>query len=332
MNKRLVLLAAAMSLAVVCPAGARTLIPGGQSIGIAVSTDGLMVTGTPDIGGEPSPARLAGIRQGDVICEVDGKGIGDPRALSAALDGSRHDITVRRGQTEIRVSVLPVYDAAERAYRIGAIVRQGTAGIGTLTFYDPATGGFGALGHAVTDEDTGLPLPAHGGGIYENAVTDVHRGIEGTPGELAGQFYEGGYLGGIEKNTQRGVFGSLDIDMINPDYPEGIETAPEKDIRTGRATIITTVGDEGPRCYDCEIVRLGSPNDNEKSFTLQITDDELLERTGGIVQGMSGSPVIQNGRLVGAITHVLINDPTTGYGIGIDRMLAEADTPLDSAA
>ena len=306
-------------------ASARTLVPGGQSIGVAVSTGGLVVTGAADVGSTPSPGRLAGIRVGDVITRVNDTEVESVKQLGALLTGDVCRVAFTRDGQEQEVTLTPAFDDQAGIHRLGLWVRQGTAGIGTLTFYDPETGLYGALGHAVTDEDSGIVLPVSDGGIYENSIINVEKGREGQPGEIMGQFYDGGYLGDVDANTRHGVFGHLSQELVNSMYPNSIDAAEHGEMRTGSARILTTVGDEGLREYDCEIVRLHDQSDAaDKSFTIKVTDPDLIGVTGGIVQGMSGSPVIQDGRLIGAVTHVLVNDPTMGYGISIQKMLEAA--------
>ncbi len=313
---------AVLFLAGAAGAEAKTLVPGGRSIGVAVTTEGLVVIGASDIGTIPSPARLAGLKPGDIITTVDGKKIGGVDELLAMLGDKSVKVTYTRNGEAHTATLTPAKDANDGKYKLGVWVRDSTAGIGTLTFYDPETGRYGALGHAVTDTDAGIVLPIEGGGIYENSIIDVKRGEEGTPGEIIGQFYDGGYLGTIDENTDFGIFGDAEGIMKNALYPNGIETADPDQVRTGKAKILTTVGDEGLTEYDAQIVRIEDQNSPAtRSFTIRVTDKRLLDKTGGIVQGMSGSPVIQDGRLVGAVTHVYVNDPTMGYGVYIDWML-----------
>jgi len=303
-------------------AEAKTLVPGGQSIGVAVETEGLVVIGASDIGSIPSPARLAGLKPGDIITDVDGTRVGGVEELLSMLGGKSIKLTYTRDGETQNATLTPAKDESDGKYKLGVWVRDSTAGIGTLTFYDPETGRYGALGHAVTDSDAGIVLPIEGGAIYENSILDVKRGEEGTPGEIIGQFYDGGYLGTIDENTDFGIFGDAADSVNNTLYPNGIETADPDDVRTGKAKILTTVGDEGLTEYDAQIVRIEDQNQPAtRSFTIRVTDKRLLDKTGGIVQGMSGSPVIQDGKLVGAVTHVYVNDPTMGYGVYIDWML-----------
>ena len=306
----------------------RTLIPGGQSVGVALLTEGVVVVGSSDVGKTPSPAYSAGIRPGDRIVRVGDTpvtGSEQLRALIAA--GGEATLEIARGDETMTVSVEPALDPADGAYRLGAWVRDSTAGIGTLSFYDPQSGAFGALGHAITDVDTGIVLPVGYGGIYESAVVDVTKGKSGEPGELLGQFFDAEtQLGEVTSNTDFGIFGTTGEPVVNPLYPDGLPVGTRGDIHVGPAQLLTTLADGEIRAYDCEIVKL---NDQDapatRSMVVKVTDEALLRATGGIVQGMSGSPIVQDSKLVGAVTHVFINDPTQGYGVYIEWMLDAAE-------
>ena len=314
------LLACAM---LTCAACAKVVVPGGHTVGVALKTGGAVVIGTSDVGASPSPARLAGLRGGDVIISVDGVRASDAAELTGLLHEGQCRVSYMRDGKKHEALMTPVY--SEGAYRLGAWVRDSAAGIGTLTFYDPETDKLGALGHPVTDADTGIVLPVTEGTIYQNTIVGIDKGKRGSPGEILGQFYDGEKLGKIETNNASGVFGTAENMPVNALYPKGIETAGADELRTGDAEILCTVDSAGIRKFDCEIVdidrRMSGTN---RAFTLEITDKELISATGGIVQGMSGSPIIQNGKLVGAVTHVLVNDPTRGYGIFIENMLDAA--------
>ena len=309
-------------------AEARRLIPGGQSVGIAIETQGLLVVGTSDLGQSASPARLAGLESGDVITKVDGSEVRTARELEALLrDGEEAAVTVMRDGEERSLTLTPATDPRDGKTRIGAWVRSSTAGVGTLTFVDPETGAFGALGHAISDVDTGVLLPVAEGGLYESEVVEVRRSERGAPGEIVGDFLtEERKIGCVTRNCDYGVFGeNYAGDAQSALYPEGLIVGDRSQLHTGDAQILTTV-DDAVKAYDCEIERLESGESaNLRSIVLHITDPELLARTGGIVQGMSGSPIVQGGRLIGAVTHVLVNDPTRGYGILIENMLNAAE-------
>ena len=247
-------------------------------------------------------------------------------ALKALMKLAPQTATVVRDGAERTLTLTPAADPRDGRARIGAWVRSSTAGVGTLTFVDPQTGAFGALGHAISDVDTGIMLPVAEGGMYESAVVEVRRSERGAPGEIVGDFLtEEKQIGCVTRNCDCGVFGdNYTGDLADALYPDGLPVGARSQLHTGDAQILTTV-DEYVQAYDCEIERLESESDaGTRSMVLHITDPALLARTGGIVQGMSGSPIIQDGKLVGAVTHVFVNDPTRGYGIFIENMLYAA--------
>ena len=306
----------------------RVLVPGGRTLGVALKTEGVVVVGASDLGSKASPARMAGVRAGDVIQSVDGVQIGSASALSECIqNGAAVTLGVLRDGEAMDIDVAPAEDPRDGAYRLGVWVRESTAGVGTLTYYDPDSGEYGALGHAITDVDTGVAFPVGEGAVFENAIVRINRGAENAPGELTGKFFETEIeLGGIERNTEFGVFGSADGEIADGSlYPEGLPVGWRDEIHTGAAQILSTIDAENVRAYDCEIEKLYSQSEPEaRSMVVHITDPELLTRTGGIVQGMSGSPIIQDGKLVGAVTHVFISDPTRGYGVYLEWMLDAA--------
>lgn len=302
----------------------RTLIPGGKSVGIAIETDGLVVVGTSDLGQAASPAERAGLRAGDVITAVNGVAVASSEELSAQLSaGEAAALQVDRNGSALQLTLTPAEDPRDGALRIGAWVRTSTAGVGTLTYVDPEDGDFGALGHAISDVDTGITLPVADGGLFESEIVQINPGRRGAPGEIVGDFLsQQAQIGEITTNCDRGVYGcGYSGDLTELPYPEGLPVAMRSQIHTGEAQILTTLDDE-VRAFDCEIERVeGEGSADTRSLTLHVTDPELLARTGGIVQGMSGSPIIQDGRFIGAVTHVLVNDPSRGYGIYIGDML-----------
>ena len=315
-----VVFAGACMLAAV--AAAKTLVPGGQSIGVALKTGGVVVVGTSDVGNSPGPSRLAGLKNGDVIVEINGKPVAGAEHVAELLKNGKNTISYMRGDSRRTAVLETAYDGD--GAKLGAWVRDSAAGVGTLTYYDPQTGSFGALGHPVTDADAGIVLPVADGSIYENSIVGVEKGRDGTPGEILGQFYGKAEAGEIQINDGCGIFG-VSGGIEGSLYPEGIEIAARNEVHPGKAEILTTVDGNGLRAFGCEIIRIEdySPDTN-RSFAIRVTDDELIGITGGIVQGMSGSPIIQDGKLVGAVTHVLVNDPTRGYGIFIENMLDAA--------
>ena len=306
-----------------CAACAKVVVPGGHTVGVALKTGGAVVIGTADVGSSPSPARLAGLKGGDVIVSVDGVRPNDAAQLTGLLHEGQCRVSYMRNGKTHDAMITPVY--SEGAYRLGAWVRDGAAGIGTLTFYDPETGELGALGHPVTDADAGIVLPVTEGTIYQNVIVGIDKGKRGSPGEMLGQFYDGEKLGSVDLNGASGVFGKVETIPENALYPAGIETADPEEVHTGKAELLCTVDGEGIKKFSCEIVDIDRRmSDTNRAFTIRITDEKLISATGGIVQGMSGSPIIQDCKLVGAVTHVLVNDPTRGYGIFIENMLEAA--------
>lgn len=303
-------------------AAAKTLVPGGQSIGVALKTGGAVIAGTSDIGSRPSPARKSGLKNGDVIMSVNGEPVAGAADVTRLLQTGNNSIGYIRDGAQRTALLEPINDKGE--LRIGAWVRDSAAGVGTLTYYDPQTGVFGALGHPVTDADAGIVLPVADGSIYENSIIGVEKGKNGSPGEILGQFYGKEEVGEIRLNDGCGIFGVSD-GVEGSMYPEGIEIAGRQEVHPGKAEILATVDDEGMRSFDCEIIRIEDyAPDTNRSFAIRVTDEELIGITGGIVQGMSGSPIIQDGKIAGAVTHVLVDDPTRGYGIFIENMLEAA--------
>ena len=286
----------------------RRVIPGGQAVGVALATKGVLVVGVSDVAGK-SPAQDAGLRAGDLIEEIDGKPLESSQQLTeaiAASGGAPLTITFNRNGATRTAALQPLQDAATGSWRMGAWVRDSTAGVGTLSYYDPESGVYGALGHAINDGDTGKLLPVRLGSLLKAEIVDVRRGQKGTPGELRGSFLrDQQVLGTIESNTNLGIYGCMNSDITNPLYPDGIPVGYKESVELGPATILSTIDGNGIRAYSVEIVQASRQNSpSQKSMVIRVTDAELLEKTGGIVQGMSGSPILQNGRIIGAVTHV----------------------------
>jgi stage IV sporulation protein B len=307
----------------------KRLIPGGSAIGVALRTEGVLVVGTSDLEGGKSPARESGILPGDLLRKVDGVDIESADQLSRliAQAGVRPlPVELTRDGVAISTTMTPQMDASTGTARMGAWVRDSTAGVGTLSFYDPDTGRYGALGHAITDGDTGKILPVGQGQILKADVVAVQKGVKGTPGELKGSFLrEGVILGNIKSNNLLGIYGSMDAPSVSALYPSGLPVGLRSGVHTGPATILSTIDQSGVTAFDVEITRVNDQSEPApKSMVLRVTDPRLLEKTGGIVQGMSGSPIIQDGRLIGAVTHVFVGDPTQGYGLYIDWMLQKS--------
>ena len=296
-------------------AAERMLIPGGNTVGIKLHTHGLLVTGLE----KDSPAKIAGLRKGDVILEANGESVQTVAALQSALKGSRVVLTVSRGGKEARFCVNPMQ--TPNGGRIGAYIRDSMSGIGTVTFYDPLTGAFGALGHGVNDRDTSVLIPVESGVVVASKVDQVKKGSDGSPGELKGKFDVNSILGSVSDNTDFGIFGELTTPVPGTPLP----VAEVGEVRTGAAKILSNVSGDKVEEFNVRIVEIHPQDrDSGRNLLLRVTDPRLLDRTGGIVQGMSGSPIIQDGKLVGAVTHVLVNDPTRGYGIFIENMLNAA--------
>ena len=293
------------------------LVPVGEVIGLELSSGTVTVAAYDD---DLTAAKNAGIQIGDELVAIDGNAITcaeDVRKALVSSDGDV-DLVVSREGKETRIRLEP--DITAEGPRLGVYLRQGITGIGTVTFYDPDTGHFGTLGHGVNDGKGNL-LSMKTGHAYPAAVVSVQKGKSGTPGQLKGALKGNCLLGALSVNSPRGVFGTAP----NAWTGTAIPVAAFDEIHTGSATIRSTVGGNGPRDYSVEILKIYSKDRSDgRNLLIRVTDPDLLETTGGIVQGMSGSPIMQEGKLVGAVTHVLVNDPTTGYGIFIENMLDAA--------
>ncbi|MBR1607856.1 MAG: SpoIVB peptidase [Clostridia bacterium] len=303
----------------------QVIVPGGAAVGVAISTQGVLVVGLGEGAG-----MQAGLRAGDLLLSVNGIPLADATVLTDAVtaaEGQPLSLLVDRDGRERTVMVTPRFDQSAGSWRLGLWVRDSTAGVGTLTYYDPGNGAYGALGHAITDTDTGSILPVRQGGLLQAEIVDVRRGQRGAPGELRGSFLrEQVRLGTVKKNNVFGIFGILDAAWQNPLYPDGLPVGDRGQVHTGAASILSTVNGTEIREYAVEITQVIRQNvPAPKSMVLRVTDERLLSATGGIVQGMSGSPILQDGRIIGAVTHVFVSDPTQGYGVYIDWMLEESD-------
>lgn len=297
----------------------KTLIPCGTPFGIKMLTDGVVVTDFGQVNGI-SPSERAGIEKGDIITSVNNIKVYDSISLSEAVQSSDKICTVEiiRNGEALTVTAEPVFSETESMYKLGLWTRDSCAGIGTMTFYDPDNNIFGGLGHSVSDISTGLTLPLLEGEITAVTITDIRKGSDGNPGELCGAFISDKETGTVEVNSDCGVFGYSEV---SPALNQPMEIGYSNEIKKGKATIYTTVSGMTPSEYDIEIEKIsyGSKSDT-RNMTIKITDRELLSLTGGIVQGMSGSPIIQDGRIIGAVTHVLVNNSAMGYGIFIENM------------
>ena len=300
------------------------LIPCGTPFGIKMLTDGVVVTDFGCVNGKTSqrsPAEKSGVKKGDIITSVNGNSVSDSVSLSdyVQLSPKECQLEIVRDGKIIEVSCKPERSEKDGSLKLGMWTKDSCAGIGTMTFYDPETGIFGGLGHAVSEVSSGVTLPLLSGEITDVTITNVVKSSNGSPGELCGAFIPEHETGKILKNSEFGVFGSAASSPINN---EAIEMAYRSEIKKGKAYIYSTIIGNTPQRYEIEIVSTDPYNcGSMRNMTIRITDPELLALTGGIVQGMSGSPIIQNDKLVGAVTHVLVNDSTMGYGIFAENMI-----------
>jgi len=311
------------------------VVPGGHSIGVVLKSDGLMVVRLAEInvgaGHSRCPAREAGITMGDSVLAVDGIRVVSDSQLSglverAGLANRPVTLTIKRGHREFDVRITPALCEETQRYLLGMWVRDGTAGVGTLSFYHPESREYMALGHVITDGDTRRPIEVQDGHIVLASVSSVEPGRRGQPGEKIGVFLtQAELLGRIYSNTSFGIYGTLEYLPENPFYHEAIPVALAHQVKPGPAKIITVVEGNSLETFRVDIVKVQPQSRPQgKGILLQVSDPRLLEATGGIVQGMSGSPIIQDGKVVGAITHVLVNDPERGYGVFAEWMINEA--------
>ncbi|MFA5561862.1 MAG: SpoIVB peptidase [Eubacteriales bacterium] len=297
----------------------RKLSPGGMAFGVRLFADGVMVVGLTD---DPAcrPAQDAGMKVSDMILKIDGvpvKGVKDVIDAVENSNGRPLRFTCRRGGETVELEVTPRYHQLEGRYKAGIWVRDSAAGIGTVTFVDAKTGIFGGLGHGICDVDTGTLMPISRGAVMQVDISGIVRGEPGKPGELRG-FLKGDKVGTLLTNSDCGVFGVL---SPVPTLSESLPVAGKAEVSCGAAVLRCALDTEQITDYAVDITDVNPHAQGSKCFTLQVRDERLLAKTGGIVQGMSGSPIIQNGKLIGAVTHVLINDPTRGYGIFLENML-----------
>lgn len=304
------------------------VVPSGDIFGVKIYTDGVLVVGMDDVftaSGAVNPAKDAGLEIGDAILAVDGKTVDTTEALTEALHSGAQQVCVqvRRGSETFETVLTLAVSENDGSLKAGLWVRDSTAGVGTMTFYDPETGVFGGLGHAICDLDTGAVMPLKSGVAVETVISGCYKGSAGVTGELCGVFQEK-TLGELYANCDAGVYGCLaEFDTSAVSLP----VATKNEVKTGYAQIISTVDDTEPHYYDVQIVKVYPNSDeNGKNMILEVTDEDLITKTGGIIQGMSGSPIIQDGMLVGAVTHVFVNNALQGYGIFAETMLKESQS------
>lgn len=300
----------------------------GMPFGVKMFSDGALVVAFSDqytALGTENPAKEAGLRLGDLIVSAGGHSVRSNEELTQAItaaNGSPLDLVYRRDGQSYTTQLTPVKDAVTGAYRAGLWVRDSSAGIGTMTFLDPQNGTFGGLGHAISDSDTGADITLLSGEIVPVMITGCVSGTAGSPGELRGEF-SAQTAGTVLANDATGIYGRFTGGLSGQNQP----VALPQEIALGEAEIWTTISGSTPRKYTVRIERVNmTSGDPNRNLVIKVTDPDLLAATGGIVQGMSGSPIVQNGKLVGAVTHVLVNDPTRGYGIFATTMLEKADS------
>jgi len=313
------------------------VVPSGESIGVKIESKGILVVGLSTItdinGKKVSPAADSGFAVGDKILKINDENIENEKDIIRIINdqankGKKLKVTVERKGRLLELTIKPAQSNEDKLYKMGLWVRDNIAGVGTMTFYDPYTREFGALGHGITDIDSGVLIDIDKGSILKSKVISIQQAKKAAPGEIVGLFTDSrGTYGTIKKNTAFGIYGVLEKNMIDRKGP-AIPVALSTQVKEGPAKILTTIEGNKIEEFDIEIQKIFRQSSaNSKSMIIKITDERLIEKTGGIVQGMSGSPIIQNGMLVGAVTHVLINDPLRGYGIFAEWMIKETNIP-----
>lgn len=302
-----------------------TVIPLGNAIGLKLYTEGVLIVGMTDIEGT-KPYEKAGIKEGDRIIYINDKKISSTQDLVETINSSNgKEVYIKyiRENTEETTSIIPT-KTQNNEYKLGLWVRDAAAGVGTATFYVPSTGMFATLGHGITDIDTGDLITISNGELVTTNIVSIKKGEKGNPGEIKGSIEGGSKLGDITKNTSFGIYGKVTNKNRLKITEQEMEVLNRSEIKQGKAQIICELESENKKSYDIEIEKIYTANNKDnKSMLIKITDKELLEKTGGIIQGMSGSPIIQNGKFVGAVTHVMVNDPTKGYAVFADMMLKQ---------
>lgn len=303
------------------------LVPVGKAVGVTVDTDGILVLGTGYVNKDTNevcqPSKGV-LKTGDLITHVNGEKITEKEELIEILESSTGSLNisiVRNGET-LQETLTPIISTEDGKQKIGAWVRDCTQGIGTLTYYNPQTKGFGALGHGVYDIDTKSLLSIKDGKITETIISGIKKGEKGIPGELSGQTDDTKVIGEIYQNTECGLYGKIYSENVDFTEQEALSIATKENIKEGKAYILTNISGNKVEKYEINIESIDINTSNpSKCMIIRITDEKLLSQTGGIIQGMSGSPIIQDNHIIGAVTHVFVNDPTKGYGIFIENML-----------
>ncbi len=297
----------------------RYVVLSGENFGIKIFTKGVMVVGMSDVQGGGNPAKKAGMKIGDIILKVNNKSVNSNEELSRIINNSNgYEIVckVKRNQKTFNIIFKPVYSKDTASYKAGIWVRDSSAGLGTMTFYSLVNGAFAGLGHGIVDVDTAVLLPINSGEIVKTEILSITKSTYGNAGEICGAFTDE-KQGVIINNAPCGLYGYLNK---FEKQKELIKISNRQDVKIGKAKIFTTLDNSGPKYYSCEIEKVDLNNETQKNLLIRITDEKLIDKTGGIVQGMSGSPIIQNGQLVGALTNVFVNNPTKGYAVFSDEM------------
>ena len=302
------------------------VVPVGKAVGMKLYTEGVLVVGMSEINGK-KPYENSGIQEGDAIIEINNEQIENTNDLIETVNksnGKTVEVKYKRKEQTITTSIEPA-KVNENEYKLGLWVRDAAAGVGTMTFYEPSSGMFAALGHGIADIDTSELINIESGELTTTNILSIVKGQKGTPGEIRGTIENSESLGNIYKNTSFGVYGKVQSkNKLDINNMEEMDVALRDEIKTGKAQILCELENGKTEKYDVEIKKLYlNNNENNKSMVIKITDEKLIEKTGGIIQGMSGAPIIQNGKFIGAVTHVLVNDPTVGYGVFADIMIKQ---------
>jgi stage IV sporulation protein B len=299
----------------------------GESFGIKLYTDGVIIVGIKDVetaNGKCNPAKDAGLEKGDIIVSINNVKVTSSTQVEEIFNdnnGNDYEIKVKRNGNYKTFTLTPVYSHSEGKYKVGIWVRDSTAGIGTITFYNPENSVMAALGHPITDVDTNEIMPILNGEAVGANVTKIYKSTDGEAGSLSCDFTNN-VIGNLSINSECGIYGKYECDI---DTSRLYSVATPQEVEKGSAQLLCTIDDSGPQLYDVEIVHVSyRENNEEKNMVIKVTDANLIEQTGGIVQGMSGSPIIQNGKLVGALTHVIVDSPEKGYAIFAETMLEKS--------
>ena len=317
------------------------VVPGGQTIGVKVNSAGVLIVGQHQVKltsseQKVSPGEEAGLKLGDLIVGLNKEKIENVRQLAELCNKYSTAnkpllITFIRNGRTLQTKLQPIYDEEDQSWRMGLYIRDSAVGVGTLTFYAPDQGVYGALGHIIADMDTGTPITVGRGEIVQSSVTSINKSETGDPGEKRAHFVKDNIkLGNIERNTSFGIFGKMTQMPTHAFNESAIPVAFAEDVKEGPAQILTVINGQEVEKFDIEVVHVARQSEPAtKGLVIKIVDDRLIKQTGGIVQGMSGSPIIQDGKLIGAVTHVFVNDPTSGYGCFIEWMLQDAGVLLN---